>query len=112
MSALRLDKRNKKQVVWHGSVVYLTQRFFRDRAVRKSQVAGRESTSLTQWLATVRVKTLLDCFTRRRRVFTGWRRDLKSGKRAWSATASGIPRDAAFKAPEGTSVCSSRGMGS
>jgi hypothetical protein len=28
------------------------------------------------------------------------------GERIWSAAASGIPRDAAFKAPGGTSVCS------
>jgi len=32
-------------------------------------------------------------------IFTEWRRDRKCDEKIWSAAASGIPRDAAFKAP-------------
>jgi len=51
----------------HGSVFFhrWAQTFLGGRAVRKSQVAGRESTSLiatTQWLATMRVKVVLCLF--------------------------------------------------
>jgi len=54
--------------------------FFEGRAVRKSQVAGRGSTSLvatTQWLAIVRVKALLGCSTRRR---GGWRASVPTSR--------------------------------
>jgi len=41
-------------------------------------------------------------------IFTGWRRDRKCDEKIWSAAASGIPRDAAFKVPgAAASVCKS-----
>jgi hypothetical protein len=60
----RPDKRDKKQVVSSHEGTKGTKVFLGGRAGRKSQVAGRESTTLiatTQWLAILRVKALL-CF--------------------------------------------------